>query len=158
MCEPPWGGGRWIDYLRCERSADERCPLLTVQRTLSSPVDVMLERDILCGSSSTVHTLSMKRRVKSSLNPYAPPSPRRHQVLAEKASEQHSIPWLSRPTGHRCLLFVYLCSVCQCGWIQTLASDLGKGGWPRMMSAAFSAIIMVGAFRLPLHRRGSMGA
>src|SRR5699024_6363610 len=42
------------------------------------------------------------------------------------------------------------CSVSQFGWIQVGASDAGSGSRPRIMSLAFSAIMMVGAVGVSL--------
>src|SRR5699024_6854098 len=50
------------------------------------------------------------------------------------------------------------CSVSQFGWIQVGASDAGSGSRPRIMSLAFSAIMMVGAFVLPLTTAGMIDA
>ena len=53
-------------------------------------------------------------------------------------------------------MFHYLCPIS--GVLYTGAVDLGSGGFPRMISAAFSAIIIVGPLRFPLTMLGIIDA
>src|SRR3546814_4027757 len=55
-------------------------------------------------------------------------------------------------------LALYRCPVSQCGAIHTGASEAGRGSRPRMVSASFSASMMVGALRLPLTIDGMIEA
>ena len=50
------------------------------------------------------------------------------------------------------------CAVRQLGWTKTGALDFGRAGLPRIMSEHFSAIMMVGALRLPLTIEGMIEA
>ncbi len=50
------------------------------------------------------------------------------------------------------------CLVCHSGWTNTGTVFGGSGGRSRMMSAAFSAIMIVGALRLPLTTAGMIDA